>query len=214
MVGPLNLADPRFDERRAAWLEVAAGWKRYAELGLELSPKLDPRTIEMLSGGRYPHNHVNYLVDLVIQSRHRWGSPLELPFVFAAAFFERAGDFTSPPPEVRVTPHGCHVCCYPKLVRCINLLWPDVSEWLDVLGSTRNFRVDALLPACPVCGTPNDLDTCYELCHSHYPNGFTRPGPRLELHRKLTELLAGTRPAQYGVEIPELGDYFLREEPS
>ncbi len=45
------------------------------------------RFVTNTSSGNVPHVHANYLLDLVVQSRHRLGSPLELPLVFAAAFF-------------------------------------------------------------------------------------------------------------------------------
>ena len=208
---PLRFTDPAlYEMRRNGWLKVAQSWKIHTELSAELHATFEPQLLELRALMSYEQLHaVGEVHDLVIQMHHTTGAPLVLPVLFVAAFLERMDDFyRNRTPGVWLTPHPCHVCCYPKLGRYINTQWPDkpVAE--------GDIRYDPLLPFCPACRTENVLRTFYEHEHTHYPNGRPsyKPGEPLELYRQKNELLAGTWPAEYGVEIPEVGNDVIRKE--
>ena len=209
---PLRFTDPAlYEMRRNGWLKIAESWKRYTELGALLNATFEPQVLELRARMSYEQlQAVGEVSDLVIQVHHTMGAPLVLPVLFVAAFLERMDDFyRNRTPGVHLKPHHLSRCAVTRSLGASSspaglMRLPPKMTFV----TTRCSR-SALCVAQRAALKSTSRSTATTQTDGPAPE----PGEPLELYRQPTELLAGTWPAEYGVEIPEAGDAVIRKEP-
>lgn len=196
LVQAFTPSDAYASNKRECWLEIAADRERYNALYDTLLGTLEQDTVELLEAtGTAELEPLGWLVELIIKGHHTTGSPLVLPHAIVSAFLGRSRDFIEKQPlGVICTDHDCHGCCYPMPYRFRSKGSGVVHE---------GYIYDDLLSSCPVCGVKVEHGKSYRALHESYPSGSDRLKRPLILYPFFNSVCDGTRPSDYGVEMPE-----------